>query len=54
MEHKETCAYCYGTGEVKCEVCGGSGEMQSWSLLDQECLKCQGTGLVAIKEETRV
>jgi DnaJ-class molecular chaperone len=41
---KETCAVCYGTGAVKCEVCGGSGEMPFTGLLDQECLKCKGSG----------
>jgi hypothetical protein len=40
---KETCAVCYGTGAVKCEVCGGSGEMPFTGLLDQECLKCEGS-----------
>lgn len=43
---KETCLVCYGTGKIKCEVCGGSGEMPGGSLLDQECLKCKGKGSV--------
>ncbi len=41
---KETCAKCGGTGEIRCDHCGGSGKMPDISLIGEDCLKCHGTG----------
>jgi hypothetical protein len=40
---KEMCANCYGTGNVPCEHCGGTGVMPNVSLLGEACQKCKGT-----------
>ena len=41
---KEMCLDCYGTGQIRCLVCGGTGGMPNLSLLGEDCLKCRGTG----------
>ncbi len=40
---KKMCLPCYGTGQIKCLRCGGSGVWSNSSLLDKDCLKCKGT-----------
>ena len=40
---KEMCLDCYGTGQIKCLVCGGTGIMPDISLVGEDCLKCRGT-----------
>lgn len=40
---KEMCLPCYGTGEIKCLGCGGTGIIPNSSLLGEDCLKCKGT-----------
>jgi hypothetical protein len=42
---KEMCLDCFGTGRVKCQVCGGTGVMPDISLLGEDCLKCNGSRL---------
>jgi hypothetical protein len=41
---KEMCFPCYGTGQIRCLACGGTGVMPNISLLGEDCLKCKGTG----------
>ena len=40
----EMCLPCYGTGEIRCLACGGTGFIPNISLLVEDCLKCRGTG----------
>lgn len=40
---KEMCLPCYGTGQIRCLGCGGTGRLPSSSLLGEDCLKCRGT-----------
>ncbi|MGH9849964.1 MAG: hypothetical protein ACREBD_08900 [Blastocatellia bacterium] len=40
---KEMCLPCYGTGNIRCLVCGGTGIRPNSSLLGEDCLKCRGT-----------
>ena len=42
---KEMCLPCYGTGEIRCLVCGGNGVMPNSSLLGEDCRKCKGSGM---------
>ena len=39
---KEMCSPCYGTGQIRCLRCGGSGVEANSNLLD-DCLKCKGS-----------
>jgi hypothetical protein len=39
---KEMCLPCYGTGQIRCQRCGGSGVGANSSLLGKDCLKCKG------------
>ena len=40
---KEMCLPCYGTGQIKCLRCGGTGVEPNSSLFGEDCLKCKGT-----------
>ena len=40
---KEMCLPCYGTGQIRCLRCGGTGVGSNYSLLGKDCLKCKGT-----------
>ena len=40
---KEMCLPCYGTGQIGCQTCGGTGIMPNISLLGEDCLKCEGS-----------
>ena len=40
---KEMCLPCYGTGQIRCLRCGGTGVESNNSLLGKDCLKCKGT-----------
>jgi hypothetical protein len=40
---KEMCLPCYGTGQIRCLVCGGTGLTANISLLGEDCLKCKGS-----------
>lgn len=40
---KEMCLPCYGTGQINCLRCGGTGVESNSSLLGEDCLKCKGT-----------
>ena len=41
---KEMCLPCYGTGQIRCLVCGGAGSRRNLSVLSKDCIKCKGTG----------
>lgn len=41
---KKMCLPCYGTGQIRCLGCGGTGRRPNSSLLGEDCLKCRGTG----------
>lgn len=40
---KEMCLPCYGTGQIRCLRCGGTGIESDISLLGEDCLKCKGS-----------
>jgi hypothetical protein len=40
---KEMCLPCYGTGQIRCLRCGGTGVESNSSLFGNDCLKCKGT-----------
>jgi hypothetical protein len=40
---KEMCLPCYGTGQIRCQVCGGTGVMPNISVLGEDCRKCKGS-----------
>ena len=40
---KEMCLPCYGSGQIRCLRCGGTGAESNISLLGEDCLKCKGT-----------
>ena len=40
---KEMCLPCYGTGHIRCLVCGGTGIMPNIGLLGEDCRKCKGS-----------
>jgi len=41
---KDPCAYCGGTGAIRCNHCGGTGINENSSLLQDQCHGCKGTG----------
>jgi hypothetical protein len=41
---KDLCAYCGGTGAIRCNHCGGTGINENSSLLHDQCHGCKGTG----------
>ena len=47
---KDPCAYCGGTGAIRCNHCGGTGINENSSLLHDQCHGCKGTG----RENVRV
>ena len=40
---KEMCLPCYGTGQIRCLVCGGTGITPNIGRLGEDCLKCKGS-----------
>jgi hypothetical protein len=40
---KEMCLPCYGTGQIRCLACGGTGIMPNVSVLGKYCRKCKGS-----------
>jgi hypothetical protein len=40
---KEMCLPCYGTGQIRCLRCGGTGVESNSSVFGEGCLKCKGT-----------
>lgn len=40
---KKMCLPCYGSGQIGCQSCGGTGVMPGITQLGEDCRKCDGS-----------